>query len=187
MAQNAGPAEQEEKIRRLSADVETLIANNARLQKRISELSEELAKVREEQSKAANDSSVQSLREDVRKLAEKIQEVDKKRVEDKEVVAGELGKIEKSLKSGLASSGGNSTRKPVKVESNPTPDKPEKGYEYEVQSGDTLSTIVAAYNIAFKEKSMKTITLKQVMDANKDVNWNRLQIGQKIFIPMPAQ
>ena len=61
--------EQDEKLRRLTADMEALIASNAELQRRIARLTEELAKVRDEQSRAANDSSVQALREDVRKLA----------------------------------------------------------------------------------------------------------------------
>jgi LysM repeat protein len=31
------------------------------------------------------------------------------------------------------------------------------------------------------------VTQKQMMDANPGVNWNRLRIGQKIFIPAPAK
>ena len=34
---------------------------------------------------------------------------------------------------------------------------------------------------------MKTITLKQAMDANPSVNWARLLVGQKIVIPQPPQ
>ncbi len=32
---------------------------------------------------------------------------------------------------------------------------------------------------------MKTISLKQAMEANPGVDWNRLKVGQKIVIPRP--
>jgi hypothetical protein len=54
-----------------------------------------------------------------------------------------------------------------------------------VEKNETLGKIVAAYNAEFKSKGMKTITLKQAMDANPTINWNALQLGQKIFIPAP--
>jgi LysM repeat protein len=34
---------------------------------------------------------------------------------------------------------------------------------------------------------MKTVSRKQVMDANPDVDWGKLKIGQKIVIPRPAE
>jgi LysM repeat protein len=60
-----------------------------------------------------------------------------------------------------------------------------KGFVYKVQSGDSLSAIVKAYNADFKSKGMKTISLKQAMDANPSVDWSRLLVGQRIIIPQP--
>jgi LysM repeat protein len=77
----------------------------------------------------------------------------------------------------------NSTKARVqspKEGDSPPPTKPEKGYEYTVQEGDTLSRIVAALN-----KQGVKLTAKQISDANPGVNWNRLAIGHKLFIPSP--
>ena len=57
----------------------------------------------------------------------------------------------------------------------------ETGYEYAVVDNDTLSKILAK----LRAQKMK-ITQRQIMEANPDVNWNKLQIGQKIFIPGAA-
>src|SRR5687767_12371282 len=92
------PAEQEEKIKRLSSDIDTLLAANADLQKKISELKDEVARLYEGQSKAPNDSTLEPLRDDLRKLADKIQEVDKKRIADKEIVVEKLEDIERIIK-----------------------------------------------------------------------------------------
>jgi len=58
----------------------------------------------------------------------------------------------------------------------------EKGYEHTVESGQSLSLIIQAY----REKGVK-VTQKQVLDANPGLNLNRLQPGQKIFIPDSAK
>jgi LysM repeat protein len=63
----------------------------------------------------------------------------------------------------------------------------QNGVTYTIKSGDTLQAIVAAYNEVFKSKGMKTITLKQAMDANPNVDWNRLIVRQKIVIPNPPE
>ena len=57
---------------------------------------------------------------------------------------------------------------------------PEEGFEYVVQRDDRLDIIVKRYR---DEKIM--VTSKSIMDANPTVNWSRLRIGQKIFIPKP--
>jgi TolA-binding protein len=166
----------EERYRRMAADVESLLAANLALQKKISALDAELQRVREEQARSANNSNTT---ESLRKLAEAIQEVDRKREADKQKILDEVQKIVgKAL-----------TTAPVRT--NPRPVAPEpstgpqKGYTHVVKEGDVLGLIVSDYNAAFKKEGIKTISQKQVMDANPDVNWNRLQIGQKIFIPAP--
>jgi LysM repeat protein len=165
----------EERYKRMSADIESLLAANLSLQKKISALDAELQKVREDQAKSADNGSTA---ESVRKLADAIQEVDKKRESDKQKILDEVQRIVgKAL-----------TTTPVRP-SKPTvsePDSgPDKGYTHIVKEGDVLGLIVSDYNAAFKEKGMKTITMKQVMAANPSVEWNKLKIGQKIFIPAP--
>lgn len=58
----------------------------------------------------------------------------------------------------------------------------EKGYEYVIQSGDTLSSVAQAY----REKNIK-VTVDQILKANPGLNANKLKVGQKIFIPTPPQ
>jgi LysM repeat protein len=41
--------------------------------------------------------------------------------------------------------------------------------------------------VAALQKQGLKVTQKQIMDANPGVNWSKLRIGQKIFIPSPAQ
>jgi LysM repeat protein len=59
-----------------------------------------------------------------------------------------------------------------------TPGATEKGFEYKIKSGDRLPKIVAA----LKAQGFKA-TDKQIMDANPTVDWTKLKIDQKIFIP----
>lgn len=175
--------EQEEKVKRLSGDVETLLAANVELQKKISALSEELSKVREEMArKSGDDSALQSIREDMKKLAEKIQEVDKKRIDDRQVVADKLEEIQKLIKKSLSSTT-PATRPPKETTSTNTQERPQKGYEYEVKEGDYLSKILKAVNEQLKSEGKKTVTTKQIIDANNGLDPNKLKVGQKIFIP----
>lgn len=164
--------EAEEKYRRMSADVESVMAANLALQKKVAALENELLKLREEHSKRADD---KTTAEGLKKLSEKIQEVDKKRESDKEVILSEIGKIGKTLSAPAP------RQKPTV--SADTSSAPEKGYPYVIQSGDTLMAILNDFNAEFKSKGMKTVTMSQVMNANPAVNWNKLRIGQKIIIP----
>jgi LysM repeat protein len=176
------PPEQAEKIERLTRDIDSLLAANADLQRKIGQLNEELARVREEQSKSANDLAVQGLREDLRKLAEKIQEVDRKRIDDKDVVVSELGKIEKVLKAGIGSASSRPPSRPVEA-----PAYTGKTFSYKVQPGDTLSGILDDLNRQFKEKGGKRISLQQVLDANPGLKPERMKVGEEIQLPHPGE
>lgn len=180
-----------EKIERMSRDIETLIAANADLQRRISALTEELNRVRQEQSRAANDTSVQAIREDLRQLAEKVKEVDRKRIADKDAIAKEVeqsfAKIEKLLKSSASSSAAASSSDSSRSGSKPAKPSqpiPTEGFEYVVKPGDTLLAIVLAANQQLKEQGYKPVTLDQVKNANPNIVPTRMQVGQKVFIPI---
>ena len=164
----------EERYKRLSADVESLLAANVALQKKISALESELQNVREEQLRNANKNNNE---EAIKKLADAIQEVDKNREGDKKMILEEIAKLGKTITAPAPRS-----KPSVSSEPNPGPDK---GYPYVIQAGDTLSAILADFNAQFKAKGMKTVRLSQVMAANPNVEWTRLQVGQKIFIPAP--
>ena len=165
----------EERYKRMSADVESLLLANLALQKKVSALESELQRVREEQMRSANNDST---KESLKRLSDAIEEVDKNRIADKQRILDAIAKMERGLKAAPAP--------PRAPPVSDTPPGPEKGFPYTVQSGDTLSGIVASFNAAFKAKGMKAISMKDVMDANPKVVWNRVQIGQKIFVPAPA-
>ena len=60
--------------------------------------------------------------------------------------------------------------------------------ENTVQAGEFLSTILEAYNSAFKDEGLKgRVTQSQVLKANPGLKANRLLIGQKLRIPEPGE
>ncbi len=180
----------DERYARLSADVQALQSANEDLQNKINGLVEEIRKLRDEQ---AQQSGRAVSGDDVKHLAEKIEEVDKKRADDKAAITEEVRNSIAGLEKALGSGGGGAavpppraTPKPVVKDTTPPPNV-ENGFVYTVQSGDSLSAIVHAYNVDFKSKGMKPITLKQARDANPTVDWGKLRVGQKIVIPRPAE
>ena len=58
----------------------------------------------------------------------------------------------------------------------------QEGFDYVVQKNDTLSGIIQAY----RGKGIK-VTTKSVTEANPTVKWERLRVGQKVFIPKPKE
>jgi nucleoid-associated protein YgaU len=169
----------EERLNKLSGQIEDLIAAQKAQQKQLAELSRELEAVREQSGKPNNNYASQ---EDLKRLAESVKEIERKRADDQEKIQAEFAKLEKLLS---ASPSKKSASPQKDKDSAPAPaDKSvpnEKGYEYTIQQGDTLSVIVQAY----KEKNIK-ITVDQILKANPGLNANRLRPGQKIWIPAPT-
>ena len=177
--------EVEERYRRMAADLETLGAQNQALEKSVEELRTELSKVREEQSRAAAAAANSSVQEDLKRLAKKIEDVDKKRESDNQLVSEEIknsmGKIA-ALIAKTAAAPHPSAHVPVDADP-PAHDPIKKGYTYTVEPGDSLGGIVKAYNDDYKSKGLKTITKAQVIEANPNINLEKLRAGQKIVIP----
>jgi TolA-binding protein len=178
----AAKEDAEERYKRLAADLQAVQSDNEALHAKITALEEEIQTLRAAQARPADNSGIQ---DQLKRLAETIQEVDKKRQNDKEVISGEIRKsiegLEKSL--GAASAPVHVSR-PKNPAGTDTPAS-DKGYSYTIADGDRLDLIVKAYNADFKSKGLKPITIRQAMEANPNVDWNRLQVGQKIVIPRP--
>jgi hypothetical protein len=172
----------EERYKRLAADLQAVQSDNEVLHAKITALEAEIQTLRAAQARPADNSAIE---DELKRLAESIQEVDKKRQNDKEVISEEIrksiGGLEQSLRSAPPPAHASGP-KPSAVPESPASDK---GYSYTIQEGDRLDLIVKAYNADFKSKGMKTITLKQAKEANPNVDWNRLRVGQKIVIPRP--
>jgi predicted RNase H-like nuclease (RuvC/YqgF family) len=171
----------DERYKRMAADIQALQMDNESLKAKIAALEQKIDDLRQQQG-AGNNSGVQ---EDLKRLADKIVQVDQKRQEDKQAISEEIRKTIGGLERTLAA--GPSARLPP-PKAPPETETPATGSDisYTIKEGDSLSVIVKAYNADFKSKGWKTITLKVAMDANPNVDWNRLHIGQKIIIPRPA-
>ncbi len=174
----------EERLKQLSGRIEDLIAGQEAQRKQISNLARELESLRESQSKPNNSYASQ---DDLKRLAKAIEEVDRKRIDDYEKIGLTLEKIKKTLETPVkppkTSSNQSGDRSPSDHSSGSNKaDRPEKGFEYTVQSGDTLSAIIAAY----KDKGIK-VTEKQIRDVNPNLVPEKMKVGQKIWIPAPEK
>ncbi len=173
----AQDAATQERLDKLTGQIEDLLAARAEQDKRITALAAQLSELREQSTKPnANYAS----QEDLKRLAEAVREVDRKRLEDYDKIHADLLKLGKTLSvpapppkrpvetTPLAGDAGSSTKA----------GGDEKGFEYVVQKGDTLSIIVQAY----REKNVK-VTVEQIVKANPGLVPEKLRVGQKIFIP----
>jgi LysM repeat protein len=162
----------QERLDKLSGQIEDLISRQSALQKQLEALSKEVDNVRELASKPTGNYAAQ---EDLKRLADAVKEIDRKRLEDYANIKAAL----KDLAKGLSSPSTSKSHTPA-----PGPDTPPadngKGYDYVVQQGDTLSTIAQAY----REKNIK-VTIDQIIKANPGLKPERLRLGQKIWIPAP--
>ena len=114
--------------------------------------------------------------DDLKKLADEVQEVDRKRQSDNDAILKELEKLDKAM--GVASPERKTTANTSTTETNGAAGAPQKGYEYQIASGDNLSAIAKAY----RAQGVK-VTVDQILAANPGLNPKNLIVGKKIFIP----
>ncbi len=172
----AQDAATEERLNRLSGQVESVLEGQQALSKRLDALAKEIDRVREQASKPTGNYAAQ---EDLKSLANAVKEIDRKRMDDYEKIRTELKNLGKTI-SASPPTRISSPKPGADATETSTPTKPEKGFEYVVQKGDTLSVIVQAY----REKNIK-ITTDQVLKANPGLKPEKLHVGQKIWIPAP--
>jgi len=172
----AQDAATEERLNKLNGLVQDLVEDKANMKKHLEVMAKEIQSLREQSSSATSTASA----EDLKRLAEKVQEIDRKREADKELILKEIEKLGKSISASRShpptAPAGN------KSESSGSSTPADKGYEYVVQSGDTLSAIVTAY----REKDVK-VTVEDILKANPGLKATSLSVGKKIFIPAPAK
>jgi len=173
----AQDAATEERLNKLSAQMDVLIEAKDAQNKKIEDLQSQL---RDLQSQVSKPSGNYASAEDLKQVADAVKEVDKKRVDDNQRVLNELEKLGKTLGGG----GGHRLATPKADVTTPAVDANPNAphFEYQVQSGDTLSAIVKAY----RDKNIK-ITLSQILAANPGLKAENMKVGQKIIIPAPPQ
>jgi Tfp pilus assembly protein FimV len=106
--------------------------------------------------------------------------VDDKRIADDEKVMAEFAHLRKDLISAPVKPNVPSAA-PREEKSSARAQKTggDKGYEYTIRAGDNPRVIAQA----LVKQGMK-VTSKQITDANPAVvDWSKLRVGQKIFIP----
>jgi len=171
---HAQDAATEERLTKLAGQIEDLQAASIQTKNSISELSKEIEDLRQGQGKNTGNYATQ---DDIKQLTAKLQEIDQKRMDDNDKILKEIEKL------GKVSAPPPDKKKPTPVvDDTPASNTPDKGYEYVIQKNDTLSTIVAAY----REKNIK-VTTDSILKANPNLKPTSLRVGQKIFIPAPAQ
>lgn len=182
----AAVAEQQgvdERFKQLAADIERLRAAAEALGDKLSSLKGDLQQIRQEQARLeSNVIGPEELKSLAANLAGKIEEVDKKRMEDKELISDQIKqtaiRLERLITDTAPAPGKPATPSPPAGETGP--------YSYTLKEGDTLEVIVKYYNAYFREKGMKTITEKQAEEANPSVtDWKKTKVGQVINIPHP--
>ena len=170
----------QQQINKLNGQVQDLLDAQAVQAKRITALEKEISELRDKSSQPGATDTANA--DDLKKLADQVQEIDKKRQADRELI---LKEIEKLGKVGGPTSGRKST---PTVTTNPpaggstSPGGKQSGYEYSIQRNDNLSIIAMAY----RDQGIK-VTTDQILKANPGLDPKNLKVGQKIFIPAPAQ
>jgi LysM repeat protein len=175
----AQDAATEERLNKLSGQIESVIESQRELSKQVERLAREVENVREQAGKPTGNYASQ---EDLKALAKAVEEVDRKRMQDAEKVRTELLNIRNSLLKSPAPMSAGKKKSSSAAPDTSVPEKPEQGFEYVIQSGDTLSTIVQSY----KEKNIK-VTVDQIKKANPGLDEKKMRVGQKIWIPAPRE
>jgi len=169
----------QQQINELNGRIQNLTDLQTVQAKRITALEKEVSELRDKSSQPAATDTANA--DDLKKLADQVQEIDKKRQEDRELILKEIGKLGKV---GGSSSGRKSTPSVTTnaATGGSNPGGKENGYERTIAAGDTLSVIAAAY----RDQGIK-VTSDQILKANPGLDPKNLKVGQKIFIPAPAQ
>lgn len=148
--------------------------------------------------------------DDIKTLADKLQELDMKRKKDADLIVKELAGISKEYQSSLdqfdkraellnqrlSAVERSQAIKPApapppmadRAKPAPAPQADQEGVYHTIAAGEFVGRIIAAYNAAWKQKGGKgLITFESVKKANPKIDLDKVQIGQEIFIPLPAQ
>jgi LysM repeat protein len=170
----------QQQLDKLSGQIQDLLDAQALQDKRISALEKKISDVLNHSPATASTASA----DDLKKLATQVQELSKKQQADNDLILKELEKLGKGGNGSASSrhSSGDSVTTSSSSTTNSTTaaNGPQKGYYYEVKSGDTPSAIAKAY----RAQGIK-VTTEQILAANPGLDPNKLIVGKKIFIPDP--
>jgi len=176
----------QQQIDRLSGQIRDLQATQLLQTKRIEDLEKELGDLHDKVGAAGSSDNAYASADDLKKLADQVQEIDKKRQADRDLILKEiekLGRVGGSTSSHHSTPTATATATTAPTTTTSTSaDGKQTGYEYQVQRNDTLILITKAY----RQQGIK-VSLDDILKANPGLDPKNLKVGQKIFIPAPAQ
>lgn len=184
-AQNSAAAALEqnadyERYRALSAKISDMLENQQLILRRQQELDLRLGNLSrdvealKERSARAPENVV--TRDELKQYVDKLKEIDGKREADKALLLKsirDLAKLPVAAAPSRGPSHGNSGSGTT--------------FDYEVKPGEFLGEIVKYYNLEFEKQGLRSISVKQVEDANPGLNPDRILVGQVIKIPEPEK
>jgi LysM repeat protein len=176
MISSAQDAATEERLNKLSAQIDVLIEAKDLQNKKIDALEKQVSDLQGQLNKPSGN---YASAEDLKQVAEAVEKVDKNRKADNERVLNELEKLGKTFGGG---SGGG--RRPAAVTDTPvtTFDPAKPHMEHKVESGETVEAIAKAY----RDKGIK-MTAERILAANPGLQPKNMKIGQTIIIPAAGQ
>ncbi len=176
----AQDAATQQQLDKLSGQIQDLQAAQELQGKRLDALAKQISDLADKVNTPA--ASTGASADDLKSLATQVQEIDQKRQADRELILKQienLGKISGGSGTGHKSkSVADTTATTSGADNSTAPAVPQKGYEYTIASGDTVSAIAKAY----RAQGVK-VTTAQIIAANPKLNPNALIAGKKIFIP----
>lgn len=156
----------DERLKRMTGQLEGLQMENQRLGTEIENLRHQMESVGQNQSRL--------MQGQLEELAKRVRALDEARATDRQALLDEISRkvadlINRRPAGGGSSSGGTRTQTPTRRPAGGA----ETGYEHTVQDGETLSAIAQAYGV-------KSSAIQQ---ANNISDPTKIRVGQKLFIP----
>ena len=171
-----------EQFRRLRGEIDELKGSHALQQQQTDKLKTQVKTLTDENQKLNRRLAGKfATAEEMEAMRAALKELDANRLQDRAIVQkalADLGKLIQKV----------AQQKTVTVE--PAPRVVARDFKFnthKVETGEFLSNIIVAYNRAYKEEGLGTVTQSQVLKANPGLNPNRLLVGQKIKIPLPGE
>ncbi len=171
-----------EQFRRLRGEIDELKGAHALQQQQTDKLKTQVKTLTDENQKLNRRLAGKfATAEEMEAMRDALKELDANRLQDRAIVQkalADLGKLIQKV----------AQQKAATVE--PAPRVVARDFKFnthKVETGEFLSNIIVAYNRAYKEEGLGTVTQSQVLKANPGLNPNRLLVGQKIKIPLPGE
>jgi LysM repeat protein len=174
-AQDSGTQQQLDK---LSGQIQDILAAQELQGKRLDALEKQISDLGDKVNTPAVNNSASA--DDLKALAAQVQEIDKKRQADRDLILKQIEQIAKAGGGAPVSHHSAASATTTASDDTAAPATPQKGYDYKVQAGDTISAIAKAYH----DQGVK-VSVSQILKANPKLDPTKLYVGQKIFIPDP--